>query len=195
MACMVRHFLNSVRGNRRSGSNARRKLTDTSPLGPLLLGFLRYFGPRFKYTSFACLVDGSLRRKSDFGIPDGPAFVLLNPLESSPVNCAASAFRMAEISTTFAVIEQQIRDAAAMDLSVKGQAPYPTVLSSVVFADPLIEERRKQFRELRSLQRPITPPILERSESGKAPRKTLKIDMENSVPNSHTVQKMNMNLL
>jgi len=68
-----------------------------------------------------------------------------------------------------------------MDLSAAG-APFETVLSSVVFVDPLIETRRKLFRELRVLNRPPSPPPLllplERSPSGKAPKKTQKVDPE-----------------
>jgi non-canonical poly(A) RNA polymerase PAPD5/7 len=109
VACMVRHFLSSIRGNRKSGSNARRKLTDMSPLGPLLLGFLRYFGSRFNFTNLVYFTDGTTRRKSECGLSEGPMFVMANPLENSLVNCAASAFRIAEVATTFAVLEQQVQ--------------------------------------------------------------------------------------
>jgi DNA polymerase sigma len=179
---MVRHYLCQLRAHKRSDS-AKRRLTETSPLGPLLLGFLRYFGPRFNYHSLACCVDGTTRSKADCGLVDN-VFVLLNPLEEKFVNCANSAFRMAEIATMFAVVEQQLHDAIDADLTAK-DAKFQTVLSCVCFADPLIEQRRKIFRELRSSQR-VTPSV-ERSERGKAPRKALKIDLENSPVNTNTL--------
>ncbi len=93
---------------------------------------------------------------------------------------------MAEIATMFAVVEQQLHDAIDADLTAK-DAKFQTVLSCVCFADPLIEQRRKIFRELRMVPSQRVTPSVERSERGKAPRKALKIDLENSPVNTNTL--------
>ncbi len=166
---MVRHFLRSLSGQQKDRS---RKLTEQSPLGPLVLAFLRYFGPRFDYNSYAVCADGTLVSRADLELND--VFVILNPLESRPVNCAASAFRMADVATMFAVVDDQLRSVVSMDLGGP-DAPFASVLSAVVWPDETIEMRRRRIKDI------LTARL--RPRNGKGPKKTLKLDPENLLEN------------
>ena len=164
---MVRHFLCTLRLQKKA------KLNEQSPLGPLLLGFLRYFGPRFDYQQCGVCADGHLVSKDETGLVND-VFVVLNPLETRAVNCASSAFRMADVVTMFAVVDEQLRSAVCLDLEGP-DAPFPSALSAVIWPDEAIAQRRQRIKDVVRAR--------QRNRSGKGPKKTLKIDPENRLQN------------
>jgi DNA polymerase sigma len=165
---MVRHFLLTLRRERKA------KLNEQSPLGPLLLGFLRYFGPRFLYQELGVCADGTLVSKEEVGL-EKDVFVVLNPLEARAINCAASAFRMADVVTMFAVVDEQLRRAVCLDLEAP-DAPFPSALSAVVWPDEAIVQRRQRIKD-------VTRARARNRSGGKGPKKTLKVDPENRLQN------------
>jgi DNA polymerase sigma len=157
---MVRHFLLTLKDNKRG-------MTTTSPMGPLLLHFLRYFG-RFNFQQLAVKHDGTTISKQETGI-DQP-FVVLNPLENSFVNAASSSFRMQEIMAMFICTEKALRMAMGKDYTLP-DARFGSVLSNVCFVDPSVAAWRQT----------LVPPTKQRNpKNGKSFKKAHRVDMENS---------------